>query len=164
MAIPGREDSGVTGPLIDPEELSDAPEAPAGRAEPQQGPAPLASPSPVPSSSRKLPDFFEEPEELLKSDKGVLLSVPLTPAEQAKAMSETATALCDNTCSLSYESDTAFMNFISAVGEIDSGNIHPVKQEVVNTFLSKTTGSDGTNDFCFSLRSDHMRISNLMIL
>ena len=103
VAIPGREDSGVTGPLIDPEELSDSPEAPAGHAATQQGPAPLASPSPVASSSRKLPDFFAEPEELLKSDKGVLLSVPLTPAEQAKAMSETATALCDNTCGLSYD-------------------------------------------------------------
>ena len=94
-ALPGRAAGQLPGPLsIDPEELllSD---------EPATWPklAPRASPSPVPSGGQTA----AKPEVLLTSERGVLLSVPLSPAEQAKAASESVKALCDNTCATSYD-------------------------------------------------------------
>ena len=92
-AVPGREDGKLLGPLIDPEVLFE------DETTPWQGLAARASPSPVPSGQQTI----AEPEVLLKSDRGVLLSVPLSPAEQAKAASEIVKTLCDNTCGLSYD-------------------------------------------------------------
>ena len=94
-ALPGRAAGQLPGPLgIDPEELllSD---------EPATWPklAPRASPSPVPSGGQTA----AKPDVLLTSERGVLLSVPLSPAEQAKAASESVKALCDNTCATSYD-------------------------------------------------------------
>ena len=93
-AVPGREDGHLLGPLIDPEDLLlDDEKASWPRL------APRASPSPVPSGGQK----EAKPEVLLESDRGVLLSVPLSPAAQAKAASEIVKTLCDNTCDLSYD-------------------------------------------------------------
>lgn len=93
-AVPDRAAGQLLGPLIDPEELllEDEPAT-------WPGLAPRASPSPVPSGGQKT----AKPEVLLTSDRGVLLSVPLSPAEQAKAASEIVKALCDNTCATSYD-------------------------------------------------------------
>lgn len=93
-AVPGRAAGQLLGPLIDPEELLLEDETTTW-----PGLAPRASPSPVPSGGRKI----AKPEVLLTSDRGVLLSVPLSPAEQAKAAHEIVKALCDNTCATSYD-------------------------------------------------------------
>ena len=93
-AVPGRAAGQLRGPLIDPEELLLDDETAT-----LPGLAPRASPSPVPSRGQKI----AKPEVLLTSDRGVLLSVPLSPAEQAKAASESVKALCDNTCATSYD-------------------------------------------------------------
>ena len=93
-AVPGRVAGQLLGPLIDPEELLLDDETATW-----PGLAPRASPSPVPSGGQTT----AKPEVLLTSDRGVLLSVPLSPAEQAKAASEIVKMLCDNTCGTSYD-------------------------------------------------------------
>ena len=75
---------------------------------PLQSPTPLASPEPKPAAASRLT------EEMLRTDRGVLLSAPLSMDEKAKAMTEMATTMCTNTCASSHDgvcSDGAFKSF-----------------------------------------------------
>ena len=86
-AMPDRErrDSIV---MVDPEDLDDSPP----RYE-TNSPIALASPRPQPQPR----------EELMRTDRGVLLSIPLSPGDMTKAMKEAATMKCSNECPTSYD-------------------------------------------------------------
>ena len=79
--------------MVDPEDLelgrNGATVAPYGA----ESPIPLASPIPQPQT----------PEELMRTDRGVVLSIPLSSGDLAKAMKEAATMKCSNTCPSSYD-------------------------------------------------------------
>ena len=75
---------------------------------PLQSPNPLASPEPKPAAASRPTD------EMLRTDRGVLLSTPLSMDEKAKAMTEMATTMCTNTCASSHDgvcSDGASKSF-----------------------------------------------------
>ena len=74
--------------MVDPEDLDDSP--PRYEA---KSPIALASPRPQPQLN----------EELMRTNRGVLLSIPLSPGDMAKAMKEAATMKCSNECPTSYD-------------------------------------------------------------
>ena len=59
-----------------------------------------------------------QPEKLVHTDRGVMLSTPLSSGDLAKAMKYAATMKCSNTCPTSYDgvcSDGAIDNFIISI-------------------------------------------------
>lgn len=112
--LPDREDSDASSIMLDPEDLEEAEEdardgrrgsngVPAGADTPMPSHL-LASPSPVPKGTGTLSSLGVQPKELLSGHGGeVLLSIPLGEAEKAKAISETVSMICDNTCALSHD-------------------------------------------------------------
>ena len=57
---------------------------------------PMASPVPRPKGNSQLT-------QLMHTERGAILSAPLSSAEIAKAMAETASTVCTNTCASSYD-------------------------------------------------------------
>ena len=110
--LPDREDGGSS-VLLDPEDLEEAEEdAGDGRRSKRVPPGAdtpmashlLASPSPVPKGTGALAPLGVEPEEPMAGHGGeVLLSIPLSEAEKAKAISEAVSMICDNTCAFSHD-------------------------------------------------------------
>jgi len=70
--------------MVDPEDLEFSDNG---------SPIALDSPRPQPQT----------PEELMRTDRGVMLSIPLSSGDLAKAMKEAATMKCSNTCPTSYD-------------------------------------------------------------
>ena len=110
--LPDREDGGSS-VLLDPEDLEEAEEdagdgrrskrVPSGADTPMASQL-LASPSPVPKGTGALAPLGVEPEEPMAGHGGeVLLSIPLSEAEKAKAISEAVSMICDNTCAFSHD-------------------------------------------------------------
>ena len=81
-------------------------------------PIPLASPVPEPQT----------PEELMRTDRGTLLSIPLSSEALAQAMKDAATMKCSNTCPTSYDGicsdgamSVAFCSGAPALGAVGRG-------------------------------------------
>ena len=84
--------------LLDPEDLADATTS-SDRLKRLVGrgdvlPGSMASPSPQPTKPM---------EELMRTERGVLLSTPLSAEDRAKAMAEAAATKCTNSCESSYD-------------------------------------------------------------
>ena len=79
--------------LVDPEDLELSRNGATGVLFADEPPIPLASPMPQPQT----------PEELMRTDRGVMLSIPLSSGDLAKAMKDAATMKCSNTCPTSYD-------------------------------------------------------------
>ena len=96
-AMPDRESSDSI-VMVDPEDVEVPPPrnlehaALFGAGSARQSTA-LASPIPQPQSAQ----------ELMRTDRGVLLSIPLPAGDKAKAMKEAATVKCSNACATSYD-------------------------------------------------------------
>ena len=104
--------------LVDPEDLELSRNGATVAPYAANPPIPLASPVPQPRA----------PEELMRTERGTLLSIPLSSEDLAKAMKDAATMKCSNTCPTSYDGicsdgamSVAFCSEAPAFGAVGRG-------------------------------------------
>ena len=104
--------------LVDPEDLELSRNGATVAPYAANPPIPLASPVPQPRA----------PEELMRTERGTLLSIPLSSEDLAKAMKDAATMKCSNTCPTSYDGicsdgamSVAFCSGAPAFGAVGRG-------------------------------------------